>query len=269
LIVDRADTFGLAQLYQLRGRVGRGTVRAFAYFFRDTRRRATEDGLQRLETIAEHTQLGAGYSLAMRDMEMRGAGDILGTRQHGHISAIGFHLYTRLLASAIERLRAGFPALPPLSDRLPLPGMPLDAAVELPLSMRLPDEYIPDRDLRLRLYRRIATLRTPADIEALQLEMRDRFGEPPEEVRNLLYQIRLKNLAERAGVTSVTLERNQVLLRLREPSEGELPASLQAPDLRRSKRGLWLAISGEPIWQRLEQVLERLAEVSRPAAQVS
>ncbi len=269
LIVDRADTFGLAQLYQLRGRVGRGTVRAFAYFFRDTRRRATEDAAQRLETIAEHTQLGAGYSLAMRDMEMRGAGDILGTRQHGHISAIGFHLYTRLLASAIERLRTGFPALPPLSDRLPLPGMPLEATVELPLSMRLPVEYIPDRDLRLRLYRRIAMLRSPADIEALQLEMRDRFGEPPEEARNLLYQIRLKNLAERAGVTSVTLAKNQVLLRLRHAPEGDLPASLRAPDLRRSKRGLWLAISGDTVWQRLEEVLELLAEADLAPPPVS
>jgi transcription-repair coupling factor (superfamily II helicase) len=262
LIVDRADTFGLAQLYQLRGRVGRGTVRAFAYFFRDAHRRSTEIGLQRLETIAEHTQLGGGYSLAMRDMEMRGAGDILGTRQHGHISAIGFHLYTRLLASAIERLRAGFPALPAIMERLPLPGMPLEATVELPLSMRLPEAYIPDRDLRLRLYRRIATLRSAADIEALEHEMCDRFGDPPEEVRNLLYQIRLKNLADRAGVTSVTFENNQVLIRLRESTEEDLPSEMQAPDLRRSKRGLWLAITGETIWQRLERVLEQLAERS-------
>ncbi|MCJ7513274.1 MAG: transcription-repair coupling factor [Anaerolineales bacterium] len=265
LIVERADTFGLAQLYQLRGRVGRGAVRAFAYFLRDGQHRSTEEALQRLETLAEHSHLGAGYSLAMRDMEMRGAGDILGMRQHGHISAIGFHLYTRLLASAIERLRAGFPALPSISDRLPLPGMPLDVTVELPLSMRLPEEYIPDRDLRLRLYRRIATLRTLEDIEALQHEMRDRFGEPPEEVRNLLYQIRLKNLAERAGVTSVTLEHGQVLIRLREAPHEALPASLQAPDLRRSKRGLWLAAAGEAVWQRLEQVLYLLGQPD-PAA---
>ncbi len=141
--------------------------------------------------------------------------------------------------------------------------------MELPLSMRLPVEYIPDRDLRLRLYRRIAMLRSPADIEALQLEMRDRFGEPPEEVRNLLYQIRLKNLAERAGVTSVTLAKNQVLLRLRDAPEGDLPASLRAPDLRRSKRGLWLAISGDTVWQRLEEVLQLLAEADLAPPPVS
>ena len=268
LIVERADTFGLAQLYQLRGRVGRGTVRAFAYFFRDSHRRTTEDGLQRLETIAEHTQLGSGYSLAMRDMEMRGTGDILGTRQHGHISAIGFHLYTRLLASAIERLRAGFPSLPALSERLPLPGMPLEATVELPLSMRLPEDYIPDRDLRLRLYRRIATLRSEGEIDALQLEMRDRFGELPQEVVNLLYQIRLKNLAERAGVTSVTMENNQLLIRFREAPEEDLPAALQAPDIRRSKRGLWLSVTGDAMWARLEEVLVLLGEaVSVPTAE--
>jgi transcription-repair coupling factor (superfamily II helicase) len=268
LIVERADTFGLAQLYQLRGRVGRGTVRAFAYFFRDSHRRTTEDGLQRLETIAEHTQLGSGYSLAMRDMEMRGTGDILGTRQHGHISAIGFHLYTRLLASAIERLRAGFPSLPALSERLPLPGMPLEATVELPLSMRLPEDYIPDRDLRLRLYRRIATLRSEGEIDALQLEMRDRFGELPQEVLNLLYQIRLKNLAERAGVTSVTMENNQLLIRFREAPEEDLPAALQAPDIRRSKRGLWLSVTGDAMWARLEEVLVLLGEaVSVPTAE--
>jgi transcription-repair coupling factor (superfamily II helicase) len=105
LIVDRADTFGLAQLYQLRGRVGRGAQRAYAYFFRHRHRLPTLEGRQRLDTIAEYTQLGAGYSIAMRDLEIRGAGEILGTRQHGYIAAVGFHLYTRLLAEAVGQLR--------------------------------------------------------------------------------------------------------------------------------------------------------------------
>jgi len=107
LIVDRADTFGLAQLYQLRGRVGRGAQRAYTYFFRHNKRPPTLEGRARLETIAENTQLGAGYSIAMRDLEIRGTGDILGTRQHGHIAAVGFHLYTRLLSDAVHRLRGG------------------------------------------------------------------------------------------------------------------------------------------------------------------
>ena len=105
LIVDRADTFGLAQLYQLRGRVGRGAQRAYAYFFKHKRRLPTQEGRQRLETLAENTQLGAGFTIAMRDLEIRGAGDILGARQHGHISAVGFHLYTRLLSEAVKRIR--------------------------------------------------------------------------------------------------------------------------------------------------------------------
>src|SRR5687767_3753218 len=105
LIVDRADTFGLAQLYQLRGRVGRGAARAYSYFFRHNKLSPTLEGQQRLEVIAENTQLGAGYSIAMRDLEIRGAGDLLGTRQHGHIQAVGFHLYTRLLADAVRQIR--------------------------------------------------------------------------------------------------------------------------------------------------------------------
>jgi transcription-repair coupling factor (superfamily II helicase) len=125
LIVDRADRFGLSQLYQLRGRVGRGAARAYAYFFRHSRRRITEDAYKRLEIFADHTQLGAGYSLAMRDLELRGAGDILGTRQHGHISAIGFHLYTRLLATAVRRKKSELSDLFTLPESLPQSTMPL------------------------------------------------------------------------------------------------------------------------------------------------
>ena len=106
LIVDRGDTFGLAQLYQLRGRVGRGAQRAYAYFFRHSRRFPTLEGQMRLDVIAENSQLGSGYSIAMRDLEMRGAGELLGSRQHGYIAAVGFHLYTRMLAQAVRELRS-------------------------------------------------------------------------------------------------------------------------------------------------------------------
>ena len=105
LVVDRADMFGLAQLYQLRGRVGRAAQRAYAYFFRHRRKPPTHEGLERLEVISENTQLGSGYSIAMRDLEMRGAGEFLGTRQHGYIASVGFHLYTRLLAQAVRELQ--------------------------------------------------------------------------------------------------------------------------------------------------------------------
>ena len=132
LIVDRADTFGLAQLYQLRGRVGRGAQRAYAYFFRHNRKPPTLEGRQRLETIAENTQLGAGFSIAMRDLEIRGAGDILGTRQHGHIAAVGFHLYTACWqkpCGGCARIR----------DAHPQPASHLQPAVELSQCRAAPD----------------------------------------------------------------------------------------------------------------------------------
>ena len=190
LIVDRADTFGLAQLYQLRGRVGRGAARAYAYFFRHRKLSPTLDGQQRLEVIAENTELGAGYSIAMRDLEIRGAGELLGTRQHGHIQAVGFHLYTRLLADAVRQIRRiegaklkdrGVP--PPLSSNIRLSSfnqpvsMPVN--VDLPLAIGIPADYISDQDLRLRLYRRSADLRDESEIDALANEFNDRFGPHP------------------------------------------------------------------------------------------
>ncbi|CAG1012127.1 partial Transcription-repair-coupling factor, partial [Anaerolineae bacterium] len=210
LIVDRADTFGLAQLYQLRGRVGRGAMRAYSYFFRHNKMAPTQDGQARLEVIAENTQLGAGYSIAMRDLEIRGAGDLLGTRQHGYIQSVGFHLYTRMLADAVRRLRhiAGQTRRPelvegskvdaqedssfilsPSSLNLPL-SLPVN--VDLPLAIGIPSDYISDQELRLRLYRRIADLRDETELDALGSEFRDRFGQLPEMVQNLLYQMRVK-----------------------------------------------------------------------------
>ncbi|MDP2777027.1 MAG: helicase-related protein, partial [Anaerolineales bacterium] len=200
LVVDRADTFGLAQLYQLRGRVGRGAMRAYAYFFRHNKMSPTQEGQQRLEVIAENTQLGAGYSIAMRDLEIRGAGEMLGTRQHGYIQSVGFHLYTRMLADAVRRLRrvegvalslskdqglkvksSGLDEttfnLQPSTFNLPL-SMPVN--VDLPLAVGIPAEYISDQDLRLRLYRRIADLRDETELDALGSEFRDRFGQMPE-----------------------------------------------------------------------------------------
>jgi transcription-repair coupling factor (superfamily II helicase) len=145
LIVDRGDTFGLAQLYQLRGRVGRGAQRAYAYFFRHRKIPPTLEGLERLEVIAENTQLGAGYSIAMRDLEMRGAGELLGTRQHGYIASVGFHLYTRLLAQAVRDLRSvsGLPE-PALSKEY-LSEIQLPVAVELPLAVGIPQNMYPTR----------------------------------------------------------------------------------------------------------------------------
>ncbi|MBI5953938.1 MAG: transcription-repair coupling factor [Chloroflexi bacterium] len=272
LIVDRADTFGLAQLYQLRGRVGRGAMRAYAYFFRHNKMAPTQDGQQRLEVIAENTQLGAGYSIAMRDLEIRGAGDLLGTRQHGYIQSVGFHLYTRMLADAVRRLRRsdgqrskveGLDAtfdLQPLTFNLPL-SLPVN--VDLPLAIGIPSDYISDQELRLRLYRRIADLRDETELDALGSEFRDRFGQLPEMTQNLLYQMRVKLRAEKAGLSAVSQESSgQILLKYTSPADG-LEAK-RLPDLgdgvRGGKSAYWVTISKEENWMvKLLDVLGRLA----------
>lgn len=258
LIVDRADRFGLSQLYQLRGRVGRGTARGFAYFFRHPTFRTKEDALQRLEIIAEHTQLGSGYTIAMHDLEMRGAGDILGTRQHGHIAAIGFHLYTRLLADAVRRLKPEFER--PLAAEVTASAMPelLPINIDLPLSSAIPPEYVTDRDLRLQLYRRMAGIRSDGELDQLLLELGDRFGPPPVEVENLAYQLRVKMLAAKADVKSVAMENGQILLQLSRPAEdGDIPDL--GEDVRVSKRGVWISRHGVSDWPaRLLEVLQGL-----------
>lgn len=214
LIVERAEYFGLAQLYQLRGRVGRGAQQAYAYFFHDRLSRLTPEARQRLETIREAADLGAGYTIAMRDLEIRGAGDILGTRQSGHIAAVGFDLYTRLLARAVQELRARREGKPP-------PPEPLSSVrIDLPIAAALPEDYVPDVQLRLQLYRRLAELETLDQIEEIEQELADRFGPLPAPARNLMYQLRLKALARRVGVDSIVAENGRLVLR---SSEGDFP----------------------------------------------
>lgn len=243
LIVDRGDTFGLAQLYQLRGRVGRGAQRAYAYFFRHKKRLPTNEGQERLEVIAENTQLGAGYSIAMRDLEMRGAGDLLGTRQSGLIAAVGFHLYTRMLAQAVRQLRGSL-AAPGLMERTAaFKDIRNFTSVDLPLTIGIPMEYISDQNLRLRIYRRIADTQSVEEVDALEEEFLDRFGPLPEEVGNLLYYMRVKASAEMAGLASVTTEGDQVVFRFPSVPEGvkekELPT---LSGLRSGKNSYWLSL---------------------------
>ncbi len=257
LIVDRADTFGLAQLYQLRGRVGRGAMRAYAYFFRHKKLVPTLEGQQRLEVIAENTQLGSGYSIAMRDLEIRGAGELLGTRQHGFIQAVGFHLYTRMLADAVRRLRRIASDVlkvetKKLEGAIPAFHLPLSIPVnvDLPLAVGIPVHYIPDQDLRLRLYRRLADLRDETELDALGSEFRDRFGQLPEMTQNLLYQMRVKLRAEKIGLASVGWESGQILLKYPAPGDGSDARRL--PDLPNGVRGgkasYWISVSKEEVW---------------------
>jgi transcription-repair coupling factor (superfamily II helicase) len=255
LIVDRADAFGLAQLYQLRGRVGRGAARAYAYFFTDRRNRPTPEGFQRLETLAEQTDLGAGYGIAMRDLEMRGAGDILGMRQHGHIAAVGFHLYTRLLGNAVRRLKApstarGAPLAASTDQGLgDLEALMTSAVtVDLPIGASIPADYIADDDLRLRVYRRLADIRAEPQLEEVGRELSERFGPLPQPVENLLFQLRVKIRAVQAGVSGVATENGQIVL-VTQPV-GELDQAYLGiqlgPQARMSKNKIWLSRSGDP-----------------------
>jgi transcription-repair coupling factor (superfamily II helicase) len=265
LIVDRADTFGLAQLYQLRGRVGRGAQRAYAYFFRHNRKSPTHEGRQRLETIAENTQLGAGYSIAMRDLEIRGTGDILGTRQHGHIATVGFHLYTALLAEAVRRMRKeqGLPAAP-MPSTLNLQLNPVN--VELPLPVAIPADYVADKSVRLGLYRRMADMRSPAELDALREEFQDRFGPPPKALENLLYQLKVKLLAEQAGLASIVTEGRQIVLRY---PDGSIPEGLPdlGPNLRVGKVALWLGYSESSNW--MDELIEILTKLQSREAEAA
>ncbi len=250
LIVDRADTFGLAQLYQLRGRVGRGAQRAYAYFFRHKRRPPTLEGRERLETIAENSQLGAGFSIAMRDLEMRGAGELLGTRQHGHITAVGFHLYTRLLSQAVRQLRrTSIAPTAQLPASLEIESYP-QVNVDLPIPVHIPAEYVADRGMRLRLYRRLADIHSLAEAQALEEEFTDRFGPPPQPVLNLFYQLRLKILAEKAGLAAISSENGQLVLRF---PQATVPGWVRdlGPQARVGKTAIWIPMNHTTDWREI------------------
>ncbi|HEY8173081.1 MAG TPA: transcription-repair coupling factor, partial [Dehalococcoidia bacterium] len=201
IIINNADRFGLAQLYQLRGRVGRGAARAYAYLLYEKHRALSEVAQRRLQAIFEATELGAGFQIALRDLEIRGAGNLLGAEQSGQIGAVGFDLYVRLLADAVEGLKAlarGEPP-PPSSMQPPL-------TIDLPLAAYIPESYVGDLNLRLALYQRMAAAEASDAPEDLERELNDRFGPPPPPVRNLLYIVRVRVLAKRAGATSIARE---------------------------------------------------------------
>ena len=211
LIVNRADKFGLTQLYQLRGRVGRGARLAYAYFLFDKGQRLTRVAERRLRTIFEATELGAGFSVAMRDLEIRGAGSLLGTKQSGHITAVGYNLYCQMVAGAVEQIkarRAGVPEEELVPLKLPSP------TVNLPQPAAIPEDYVSDLTTRLELYQEMARIDRAEQVDLLTAEFKDRFGPLPEEVENLLYALRIKLLAARAFVESVTAERGEIVLRL-------------------------------------------------------
>jgi transcription-repair coupling factor (superfamily II helicase) len=196
IIINRADRFGLAQLHQLRGRVGRSHHRAYAYLIAPPRAVMTADAVKRLEAIDSLEDLGSGFTLATHDLEIRGAGELLGDEQSGQIQEIGFSLYTELLSRAVDSLRAG---------REPDLDAPLDAGVDINLHVPvfLPDDYVPDVHLRLMLYKRISGAETPEELREMQVELIDRFGLLPDAAKNLIRMTALKQQAEALGVEKI------------------------------------------------------------------
>ena len=214
LILERADRFGLAQLYQLRGRVGRSEHRAYAYLLVPRGRRITEAADHRLQAILEASELGAGFRIAMRDLEIRGAGNILGASQSGHIQEVGLDLYTQLLNEAVRELEEEGGS----SDGVEIP--PELPRIELPMDARIPEDYVGHLPTRLAVYQRLAKMSDADYIPEIREELRDRFGPLPEEVENLLTLVSLRTLAADVGVESIVQGNDAIVLSLRVPVGG-------------------------------------------------
>ncbi|HCP75557.1 MAG TPA: transcription-repair coupling factor, partial [Ktedonobacter sp.] len=199
IIVNNAAYFGLAQLYQLRGRVGRATQQAYSYFLYNKDAKLTPIQEKRLRAIFEATELGAGFRIAMKDLEIRGAGNLLGAEQSGFMNSVGFDLYCKLLAEAVQELQGK-----------QAEAVTASASVDLPLDSYLPDEYIGDRTLKVNFYQRLANLNRAEQVDAMIAEMNDRFGEPPPPVQNLLSMVRLKVEAAALGFEAISLKDNEL-----------------------------------------------------------
>jgi transcription-repair coupling factor (superfamily II helicase) len=202
IILDNAHHLGLTQMYQLRGRVGRSTHRAYAYLLYPPNTPLSKEALERLEAIQEATELGAGFQVALRDMEIRGAGNILGAEQSGHIAAVGFDLYTRMLAHAVEEIRAGHPI-----------AEPDEVSIDIALDAGIPEEYVEDEQLRLEVYRQIAAAPTNRALRDLDAELQDRFGPIPERVYRLFDLVRLRYRASQLGLTSIVERDGDIIVR--------------------------------------------------------
>jgi transcription-repair coupling factor (superfamily II helicase) len=239
IIIDNADTMGLTQLYQLRGRVGRGAKRAYAYLVYRQGKAISPEARERLEAIQEATELGAGLQVAMRDMEIRGAGNILGAEQSGHIAAIGYDLYIRLLAQAVEEIKQGRP----FAEQQMI-------TLDLPLTALIPADYIADTELRLATYRRVASVASMRELHAMREELVDRFGELPEEVERLFSLITLRLRCEQLHIESIVEREREIVLR---------PVNTKRLDARQFARNYGTAVRLTP-----NSVRIKLPELNRP-----
>jgi transcription-repair coupling factor (superfamily II helicase) len=236
LVVDRADRMGLGQLHQLRGRVGRAGQRAYAYLFHPAEQSLSEEAYERLKTIGEHTDLGSGFKIAMRDLEIRGAGNLLGGDQTGHVAAVGFDLYTQLVGEAVSELKGEEPR------------EPAEVKLEVPLDAFLPPDYVEREDLRLEAYRRLAAVTSQAEVDDVRDEWLDRYGPPPPPAEALLGVARLRAECARTGVREVAVTRG--LARL-------APLALRASQATRLRRLQPKAVHKEDLGQLIVPVPPR------------
>ncbi len=200
MIINRADRFGLAQIYQLRGRVGRSDEQAYAYLFVPKEAALSKDAYKRLKVLMEHTDLGAGFQIAMNDLKIRGGGAALGVAQSGKIAAVGYDMFLRLLSDAVSRMKGET-----VVEKL-------EPEINVPLSVFIPESYIPDIDQRMLAYRRLSKMTELKEAADFKSELTDRYGEPPEEAKNLLLKIMLRILAIKAGVKKLDLNENLMYL---------------------------------------------------------
>ena len=258
IIVERADRFGLAQLYQLRGRVGRSGRRAYAYFLYDPRRSLTEQADKRLDVISGLHELGQGFKIALRDLEIRGAGNLLGTEQHGAIAAVGFEMYLQMLQSAVSKMRSGSEETA-VGDVLSTTEMNLD----LPLDHFIPRSYIRDEKLRLGAYRQLAGTEDEEELDAVLRSLEDRYGSGPTQLDNLAYSLRIKLRGQRMGLRGVVADGHDIVIRV-DPER-----YLDVDELSRRMAGriavapnrLKLRRQGEGWQQDLLRLLDEMAEL--------
>jgi len=204
ILINRAERLGLSELYQLRGRVGRSDRRAYAYLLLPSEIELTPIARRRLAALKEFSDLGAGFKIAALDLELRGAGNMLGGEQSGHIEAVGFELYTQMLDRAVRELKGE------------MPEEEIATQLNLGLNIRIPAEYIPEENQRLRMYKRVAGVERESQLRDVRAELIDRYGEPPAAVRNLLEYADLKLLAVRIGVSAIDRKRDQVSIKFRQ-----------------------------------------------------
>ncbi|HUE55972.1 MAG TPA: transcription-repair coupling factor [Candidatus Udaeobacter sp.] len=249
IIINRADRLGLAELYQLRGRVGRSSQRAYAYLLVPPEGTLSDIARKRLSAMKEFSELGAGFRIAALDLELRGAGNMLGRQQHGHIEAIGFDMYCQMLERAVSKLK-GEEAAPELRTTL-----------SLGFDVRIPQDYIPSENLRLRTYKRISSIATEADKQDVRKELEDRFGAPPSSVENLLEYAVLKSMCERLRISAVERQGTRIAIRFH-PETTLDPAKLVSvvrsrPGIKLDPSGvLWMEVKrGEPLPSALRNVL--------------